>query len=234
MASARVIVPRLMGLLRPGSVLDVGCGTGAFLAELARSGVRECVGVDGEYVPREHLMIRPDQFRSADLTMPLDLGRRFDVVISLEVAEHLPESAAQDFVRSLARHGDLVIFSASIPGQYGRHHVNEQWPSYWARFFEAEGLAVYDGLRQELWGRSEVSWWYRQNLFVFARPGAAAQYPDLLRLADGVRGAPLDVAHPEFMAHFTNSLRIADSVRLSGRQFLRAILARLGWRRRRG
>lgn len=233
-ASARVIVPRLRTLFRPSSVLDVGCGTGAFLAEFARCGVSECVGVDGEYVPIEHLMIRPDQFRSADLTASLDLGRRFDLVISLEVAEHLPESAARDFVRSLARHGDVVVFSASIPGQYGRHHVNEQWPSYWARLFEAEGFAVYDGLRQEIWGRTEVSWWYRQNLLVFARPEVAVRYPDFLRVADAVRGAPLDVAHPDFMAHFTNSLRTADSVRLSGRQFLRALLARFGWRKRRG
>ena len=138
--SAQRIVPLLRSLIDPRSVLDVGCGNGAFLKAFSLAGVADILGVDGDYVPRERLLIDMANFRPTDLAKPLALGRRFDLVMSLEVAEHLPAAAAPSFVRSLVEHGDVVFFSAAVPGQRGANHVNEQWPSYWAKLFAAHGM----------------------------------------------------------------------------------------------
>lgn len=167
--SAAVVVPLVNKLVQPKSVLDVGCGVGTWLAEWAGQGVTDHLGLDGDYVDRTALQIPATTFRSADLRSPFSLGRQFDLVESLEVAEHLDESCADSFVRSLASHADTVLFSAAIPGQGGRHHVNEQWPSYWVPKFSRYGLDVFDIIRPIIWTDRRIEYWYRQNILLFSK-----------------------------------------------------------------
>lgn len=112
------------------SVADFGCGVGAWLAASKEKGIQEIQGVDGKWVNQDLLVIPRECFMIADLNAPISLPRRFDLAISLEVAEHLPEQCAKGFVDSLVKASDLVLFSAAIPQQGGRNHYNEQWPDY--------------------------------------------------------------------------------------------------------
>lgn len=188
--SAQVMVPIFQELLEPESVLDVGCGIGAWSSTWISAGVTDLVGVDGDYVNRSALLIPPAQFQSWDLTRPLDLDRRFDLVQCLEVAEHLPASSATTLVDSLVRHSELVVFSAAIPRQGGTCHVNEQWPSYWVKHFANVGFQVFDPFRALVWDDERVEYWYRQNCILFA----AKDHPITQRLS--VPSGPLDVVHP--------------------------------------
>ena len=97
-SSAEVVVPLVVQLLHPRSVVDVGCGTGTWLKVFEEQGVSDFCGLDGDYVG-EALEIPTDHFVPADLRMGVTLDRRFDLAVSLEVAEHLPEESAADFVR---------------------------------------------------------------------------------------------------------------------------------------
>src|SRR6266542_308161 len=135
LTSAHHIVPIVLDLVRPKSVVDVGCGLGTWLAVFAKHGVEDILGIDGGYVPTEALHIPPSRFRSCALTEALLIDRAFDLVVSLEVAEHLPRESAETFVESLATLGPAVLFSAAIPFQGGTGHVNEQWPEYWVKLF---------------------------------------------------------------------------------------------------
>jgi hypothetical protein len=135
-------------------------------------------------------------FLPADVSEPLDLGRRFDLVQSLEVAEHLDASASDTFVDSLARHGDLVLFSAAIPGQGGRHHVHERWPSFWVQKFRAREFELFDIIRPRVWNDERIDWWYRQNVLLFAR-GVSAES---LRAQEAVSMPVLDLVHPDFLS----------------------------------
>jgi SAM-dependent methyltransferase len=187
--SPAIVVPIVNELVSPKSVLDVGCGTGAWLAEWTRAGVTDSLGLDGEYVQPELLKIPAIGFRATDLRRPFWLERRFDLVESLEVAEHLEERFADAFVESLTRHADTILFSAAIPGQGGNGHVNEQWPSYWAEKFGRLGFDLYDVVRPLIWSDPRVRIWYRQNTFFFSKVPIG-----------GTPGAVTDIVHPEYWA----------------------------------
>ena len=172
--SARKVVPRVMELVRPARVVDVGCGRGGWLRVFLDHGAAEVLGVDGDWVDPAGLHIPRDRFRHWDLRQPLEIAGSFDLAVSLEVAEHLPAAQADGFVGALTRLAPVVLFSAAIPHQGGVGHVNEQWPEYWAERFARRGFAAMDVLRREIWDDPEVAWWYAQNLLLFSREAEAA------------------------------------------------------------
>ncbi len=178
--SARALLPVVAQALAPRSVLDVGCGRGGWLAVWKELGATDVVGVDGDYVDRNALQIAQGEHRAADLAAPLALGRRFDLVQSLEVAEHLPASAAGTFVDSLCAHGDLILFSAAPPGQGGTGHVNEQPYDYWRRQFAARGYACFDWVRPQVCARTEIEPWYRFNTLLYVSGAARSELPPAL------------------------------------------------------
>jgi len=167
-ASARTVAPLLLAEMNIDSLLDVGAGHGAWASEWMAAGVTDVVAIDGDYVKPDQLVIPEANFRAADLSQPLDLGRKFDLVQSLEVAEHLPHAKAATFVETLTRHGDVVLFSAAVPHQGGEHHVNEQPPEYWRQLFKACGYSAFDWLRPRLADQRQVKGWYRYNSFIYA------------------------------------------------------------------
>ncbi|MEO7272563.1 MAG: methyltransferase domain-containing protein, partial [Vicinamibacterales bacterium] len=171
--SAQAVLGVLGEYVQPSAVIDVGCGTGSWLRGFHEAGC-EVLGVDGPWVQPDQLQIPTTAFRSTDLTRPLQLDRRFDLALSLEVGEHLPEGAAQTLVQSLTAAAPVVLFSAAIPHQGGEQHVNEQWPAYWARLFAAEGYGAYDVIRLRVWDDPAVEWWYAQNAVVYALPASAS------------------------------------------------------------
>lgn len=192
-ASAAVVVPRLFELVKPARVIDVGAGEGHWLLAFEQLGA-EVIGLDGSYVTSSPL---GDRFVPHDLATPLPehLAGRFDLALSLEVAEHLPPRRAAGFVRDLCQLAPVIVFSAAIPGQGGTGHVNEQWPSYWTELFEAEGFAVSGALRFELWNDDRVENWYRQNLLVAVAP-SAADAPELAELLRSPLAPPWPIVHP--------------------------------------
>ncbi len=187
--SARVAVARLFPLLRPASVLDIGCGRGGWLKAWQQGGAQQVQGIDGDYVDRERLYIDAGAFRAIDLSQPFDLGRRFDLVQSLEVAEHIPAARAAGFIDGIARHGDIVLFAAAVPGQGGTGHVNERPLDYWRGLFAARGYGVFDTLRPLVKDEPQVEFWYRYNTLLYANAAGQARLgPQVLatRVADGV------------------------------------------------
>jgi SAM-dependent methyltransferase len=200
-SSAEAIVPVVMELVAPESVVDLGCGPGAWLATFARHGVRDVLGVDGDWVTPDVLEIPPDRFLAARLDRPLALDRRFDLAVSLEVAEHLPERSAKGFAETLSRLAPCVLFSAAIPHQGGLHHVNEQWPGYWASLFAAHGHVVIDAIRPRVWESAGVAFWYKQNTFLYAREDVVFARPALARARASTVESMLSLVHPRLLTY---------------------------------
>jgi len=198
-------VPLILEFVSPASVVDVGCGTGGWLAEFRKLGVKDVLGIDGVWVDTTMLKIPKEQFKVADLGQAIHESRRFDLVVSLEVGEHLPPSAAKTFVESLVRLGPVVAFSAAIPFQGGYNHFNEQWPDYWAGLFAEHGYMFIDCLRSRIWTNPQVEWWYAQNMFFAVQRSRLHEFPQLQAAASETRPNQLSVVHPR--AYVENAAR---------------------------
>ncbi len=194
--SAAVVIPLILELVHPSSVIDVGCGLGTWLAAVRELGVDDVLGVDGDYVERKNLDIPLDRFVPANLQEPFRLDRRFDLVFSLEVAEHLPKHCAEIFVETLTSLGPVVLFSAAIPLQGGNHHINLQWQDYWAELFAQRGYVAVDCLRRRVWSNPDVDWWYAQNMLMYVERDCLASFPALQREYDLLGTAQLSLVHP--------------------------------------
>jgi SAM-dependent methyltransferase len=165
--SARAVAPLVMDLLHPTSVVDIGCGVGAWLRAFVENGVSNITGIDGDYVDRGSLLIDTNDFIASDLSKPSVPEKRFDLALCIEVAEHLSESGGQNLVKRLTAAAPAVLFSAAIPGQGGVHHINEQWLGYWRKSFEQLGWIITDPFRPKLFYDNRVAWYIRQNLVLF-------------------------------------------------------------------
>jgi SAM-dependent methyltransferase len=194
--SAQRVVPEILGLLDVRSVVDVGCGVGTWLHAFHDCGIADIQGVDGEYVDLSQLEVAGDKFHPHDLRRPLRLERQFDLVVSLEVAEHLAPEFASDFVESLTRLGPVVLFSAAIPFQNGTNHLNEQWPEYWVERFAKRGYVPVDCIRRRVWGDPDVEPWYAQNMLVFVKEDRLQDYPKLAASRAAMTGGSLSMVHP--------------------------------------
>ena len=195
--SAQAIVPLVMGLLHPRSVVDVGCGDGTWLSVFRQQGVEEILGIDREYVTGEILEIPEEEFLRHDLRVPLSMDRQFHLVVSLEVAEHLPGECAETYVDSLTRLGPAILFSAAAPFQGGTDHINEQWPEYWVELFGRKGFVALDPIRKHLWGQDDVDYWYRQNILLFVKREYLENRPELEAERKDAHGSQLSIVHPQ-------------------------------------
>ncbi len=189
--SAQGVLNLIGPWLRPTSVLDLGSGRGVWLDEWHKVGAAEVLGVDGHYVDRSQLAVPQDSFLAADLTAPVDTGRRFDLAQSLEVGEHLPATAAATLVDSLTRASDRVLFSAAVKGQGGEFHVNEQPLSYWQALFAERGYRAYDCLRPHLKGDRTIEPWYRYNSILFVNAAGTIGLPDAVLASVVPDGEPV-------------------------------------------
>jgi SAM-dependent methyltransferase len=145
------------------SCVDVGCGSGAYVAEATRQGL-DAIGCERSRAGRLIARLQGADARPFDLTRspPTRVTGPFDVAYSIEVAEHLPPELGDRLVDVVCELAPLVVFSAATPGQGGIGHINEQPPEYWERRFRERGyeflpeptgrlLAVLDEHGTDFW-----------------------------------------------------------------------------------
>jgi len=175
--SAEHIVPLLMDRFTIKSVADFGCAKGTWLSVWQANGAAQIAGFDGDYLRGQPLEIDVDAVQFSDISKPIDVGRQFDLVQCLEVAEHVAHESAPTLVQSIVRHGKLILFSAAPPGQGGEHHVNEQPYAYWRDLFAEHGFVMFDCVRPWIKGVPDVRYWYRYNMFLFAHQDILSDLP---------------------------------------------------------
>lgn len=195
--TAREVAPLVVRLVQPKRVVDVGCGLGTWLSAFSECGVPGVFGIDGDWVDRNSLEIPQDCFMALDLKKPFQLEDEYDLVVCLEVAEHLPADCAATLVGSLTRLGPIVLFSAAIPFQGGVEHVNEQWPGYWACIFQDKGYVAVDCLRSRLWHNDNVEYFYAQNMLLFVNRNCLDRFPELKEEAERTDIGQLPLVHPK-------------------------------------
>lgn len=211
--SARAIIPLLLSRVPVRSVVDVGCGVGTWLSAFLENGVTDVTGYDGEYVDTSALTIPSSCFQVIDLSTDFMLPQKFDLAVSLEVAEHLLPENGDHLVQQLTLAAPMVLFSAAIPGQGGTGHVNEQWQDYWRSKFLSYGYHPVDAIRPSIWGRNDIEIWYQQNIILYCKEGH-------LPPGDLAKPVPanlsLNIVHPEYyieqQLYFSKALKALPSL----------------------
>lgn len=228
--SAQVVVPLVMQLIGPQRVIDVGCGLGTWLGVFRENGVVEILGVDGDYVNFSLLHIPKERFLGRDLAKELNVPGRYDLVLCMEVAEHLPEARAESFINSLTSLGPVILFSAAIPYQGGDEHINEQWPGYWAELFARSGFLAIDCIRPRLWENEQVAYYYAQNTILYVDRERLQDYPLLRREYEKNPAPPRPVVHPRKWMETNDPHRqpLRPLLRALPFSVLRAVSLRLG------
>lgn len=160
------------------SLLDVGCGQGAWLNRWKQKYPDLTIlGIDGDYVKKESLLIEADKFQAIDLKNGFNLNQTFSMVECLEVAEHIDEAYSDILIKSITQHSQMILFSAAQKGQGGEFHVNEQPINYWVKKFAQYGYICLDCVRPQVKDDKNIEPWYRFNSVLFIHQDLAEQLP---------------------------------------------------------
>jgi SAM-dependent methyltransferase len=132
------IADRIAADIAPRTVLDAGCAIGLLVETLAAHGI-DASGLDiSEYAIAQAAGAARGRCHVASLTD--ELPQRYDLIVCIEVLEHMPEPQARAALSNICRHTDDVLFSSS-PQDYGEAtHLNVQPPEVWAEWFAREGF----------------------------------------------------------------------------------------------
>lgn len=195
--AAGLIVPHLIELVDPRSVVDLGCGRGAWLKAFQDAGVSDVAGFDGGEVGASDFLAGADRFSAFDLRGRVDLDRKFDLAMSLETAEHLPPERGESFVEDLVRLAPAVWFSAAIPRQGGTGHINERPQSYWTELFGRQGYAPIDEIRKRIWTNLDAGVVYAQNGILYVSDDLIDRNPTLGAWVAATDHRMIDVVHPK-------------------------------------
>jgi len=229
--SAKEVVPLIINILDPKSVVDLGCGTGTWLSVFLESGISDILGIDGPWARNVQKLIPETKFVYSDLSEPIQIEKKFELAISLEVAEHLPEKKADQFIKSLTGLSPVVLFAAAIPGQGGTNHINERWPSYWVNKFQNYKYDVFDIIRRQIWNNVNIEPYYRQDVFIFVQKDHPLNKKLKELYPDNKNVTMINIVHPETFTMRVNDLkRIPCShLILSLRSYIGGILGIRPW-----
>lgn len=179
------VVRAIVETFNPESVIDLGCGGAPLLGAMKRGSEDLVVrGVEGSRFGVERAAV---EFGREGVVVKGDLRRsgfwgRFDLVMCVEVAEHLEEKYANTLVDNICRAAKgKVLFTAAPPGQGGLNHVNCQPGSFWVKKFKDRGFVELPEKREmfrenllRISGRKpDDRWlgvWYYRNAMVFRSP----------------------------------------------------------------
>lgn len=236
--SAKKYVSFFWSLYKPASVVDVGCGRGTWLKAFKEVGVQELVGYDGPWNSQQNMDDQAIRSIQVDLNNIIESvgADRYDLAISLEVAEHLEPASAPSFVETLTMLSDVVMFSAAYEYQGGTHHINEQRHTYWAAHFLEHDYVPYDLFRPVFWGDAGVEPWYRQNTFLYVKKASQlAQHLSALGHEPLANISLMNAIHPDIydekMRATPRQLMLSAAMRSLPRPlqpFARSIKTRIG------
>ena len=171
---AQRLAEYLWAAYQPATLIDVGCANGLYIKPFLELGV----AAQGYEISEDALvapLVNPALITIRDMTEPTALRpQKFNLALCLEVLEHVPEDQANAFIYNLCKLSDRIVFSAAIPGQGGRGHINCQHKDYWMKLFELHGFtrqldeesAILDHMR-----KGYHMGWLTQNLMVFTKNG---------------------------------------------------------------
>ena len=185
----KIIIKEVLKHFSPKTAIDLWCWLGTFVKVLQDNWV-DAYWVNWDRIEKDKLFIDEKNLIIKNLEEFYDFWKKYDLAISLEVAEHIDEKYSDNFVKTLISCSDYIIFSAATSWQWWQNHVNEQRPEYREKKFNKYWYKFYDVFRHIFWDDKNIFWRYKQNMFLVAKEWK--EIPKTL-----VEKWPKYVIHPE-------------------------------------
>ncbi len=165
------MVDSIITHMNPENVLDLGCGACNFANVLDEHGY-PVLAVDGSKYAQETAN-EGVAFTLWDLREPIDLGMQYDLVLCVEVIEHIDAEFEDITLDTITNHAaDWIMFTGAKPGQRGKGHVNCRELDYWETKLERRGIILQPKLTKKIqqeWREKKVRWWYVEGLIIGRR-----------------------------------------------------------------
>lgn len=146
------------------TAVDVGCGNGSYTNSLNAAGIK-CAGYDGSPSTRE---IAGKHCGTKDFSDPVDIGQ-YDLVLSLEVGEHIPVQYEQTFIDNLCKAArQYICLSWAVEGQGGTGHVNCRNNDYVIAEMKKRGFGLEGESTTALRKAASIPW-FRNTIMVFSK-----------------------------------------------------------------
>jgi SAM-dependent methyltransferase len=146
------------------TVVDFGCGLGDYARAFKFAGLK-VEAYDGN--PNTEA-ISEGTGKVLDLSKPFYLGKKFDVVMSLEVGEHIPAEFEDQFIDNITKHAKKhLIISWAVEGQGGSGHVNCKNNDYIIEQVVDRGFKYNAEASEALRKSATNASWFSYTLLVF-------------------------------------------------------------------
>lgn len=145
---AEDVIPILINEFNPNNVVDIGCGAGMYIKSFHDNGV-DVIGYEGSGDALLYGLL-PEKVIIHDMRNQLEFNRIFDLCLCVEVAEHIPKEKTDEFLDTLCKASNTIVFTAGQPGQWGTKHVNCQLQEYWIEKFANHGYEYQETTVQNL------------------------------------------------------------------------------------
>lgn len=174
LSMAEWFIPLLIKQFNPTSLADVGCGTGHYLKVAKNMGIKEIFGIEGSDSAFEQMLVGKEYVRQGDLRDKIGGLKKYDLVISIEVAEHIDEEYVDNYLFNLSSLSNRILMTAAPPGQGGTAHVNEKPHSWWIEKFkniqyefDKQSTDLFrKGVAQAIGFKTD---WFEPNIMVFKK-----------------------------------------------------------------
>ena len=199
--SQRLYLEHLQSIIPFKSMCDLGCGPGYWVNVACKMGIEDAMGYDIPIAGGQKRLIEASHLVECDLSELYDFGRRFDLAVSTEVIEHIPQGKEGTFIANCCAASDFVLFSGAIPYQGGVGHVNEHWLEHWNSFFKSNGYVCFDLFREKFWYDPRIQYYYRQNTVFYVH---CSRVDELHSKGLNSTSQPQTRIHPEMIIQCVN------------------------------
>lgn len=166
----------------PKSVIDFGCGTGIYLHFFSKLGVEHIKGLEGCQNAISLALVK--NIEKYDITKKIKTNTKYDICLCFEVAEHIHKKYAETLIHDICLTSDIILFSAAIPKQTGRHHINLQPKQYWINKFKFEGFIYQKSVTQDIINKmpplKSISW-IKNNIMIFEKKNIKRRKNEILQ-----------------------------------------------------